>query len=57
MEKEEIEKKKEEEIVIRCPSCGVQNRLKTLKFETNPKCGKCGAVLIEMREFGESPES
>jgi len=48
--------KEDEEMVIRCPSCGVQNKLKTLKVEQNPKCGKCGAVLIEMREFGTSSE-
>jgi len=46
----------DEEIVIRCPSCGVQNKLTTLKLEQNPKCGKCGAVLIEMIEFGRSIE-
>ncbi len=51
---EDNEKKEDEEILIRCPSCGVQNKLKTSKLEQSPKCGKCGAVLIEMREFGQS---
>jgi len=51
---EEDEKKEDEEIVIRCLSCGVQNKLKTEELEKSPKCGKCGAVLIEMREFGQS---
>jgi uncharacterized paraquat-inducible protein A len=46
--------KEDEEIVIRCPSCGVQNKLKTVRLEQGPRCGRCGAVLIEMREFGSS---
>jgi uncharacterized paraquat-inducible protein A len=51
---EDNNKSDDEEIFIRCPSCGVQNRLKTIRLEQSPKCGKCGTVLIEMREFGQS---
>jgi ribosomal protein L44E len=46
----------DEAIVIRCLSCGVQNKVKTAGLEKVPKCGKCGAVLIEMREFGKATE-
>ena len=53
---EDNENKEDEEIVIRCPRCGVQNRLKASKLEQSPKCGKCGAVLIEMRDSGRSSE-
>ncbi len=48
--------KENEEMLIRCLSCGVQNKLKALMLQQSPKCGKCGAVLIEMREFGKSSE-
>jgi predicted Zn-ribbon and HTH transcriptional regulator len=50
------DEKEDEEIVIRCPSCGVQNKRRTLRVEQSSRCGKCGAVLIEMREFGKSSE-
>jgi uncharacterized C2H2 Zn-finger protein len=53
---EDKRKKEDEEIVIRCPRCGVQNRLKASRLEQSPKCGKCGALLIEMRDSGRFSE-
>ena len=53
---EDNHNKEDEEVVIRCPSCGVQNKLKAIKLEQSPKCGKCGVVLIEMKEFGQPSE-
>lgn len=53
---EEDKTTEDEAIVIRCLSCGVQNKVKSAGLERIPKCGKCGAVLIEMREFGKATE-
>lgn len=53
---ENDDKKGDEEVIIRCLTCGVQNKLSSSKLEQGPKCGKCGAVLIEMREFGQTSE-
>lgn len=34
-----------ENIIIKCNSCGVKNRIPSSKTGDNPKCGKCGNPL------------
>ncbi len=35
--------------IIRCPSCGVKNRVPRSKMDLKPKCGKCGTPLLPAR--------
>ncbi len=36
----------EEDMVVLCPSCGINNRLKTSSLEMKPRCGKCKTRLF-----------
>lgn len=33
------------EVIIKCPGCGVKNRIPADKQHLRPKCGRCGRVL------------
>ena len=40
------EKKEQESVVIACSSCGAKNRVPKARFNSMPKCGRCGMFLI-----------
>ncbi len=42
-----------ENIIIKCPSCGVKNRVPLDKMSLGPKCGRCKAPLPDVS--GNSP--
>jgi len=42
-----------ENIIIKCPSCGVKNRVPLNKMSLGPKCGRCKAPLSNVS--GNSP--
>ena len=38
--------------IIRCPSCGVKNRVPVDKLSLGPRCGRCKTLLPYHRESG-----
>ncbi len=41
----------DETLIIRCPECGVKNRVPGNRMNDRPRCGRCGAPLsLESRE-------
>ncbi|MBA4396066.1 MAG: thiol reductase thioredoxin [Syntrophus sp. (in: bacteria)] len=39
-------------MIIRCLSCGTKNRMPEDRINASPKCGKCGAPLVNRSEPG-----
>jgi thioredoxin 2 len=37
----------QDKVVIVCASCGTANRVPTVRLGEDPKCGKCGAPLLD----------
>jgi thioredoxin 2 len=36
-----------ERLMLACPSCLTANRVPTARLDEHPKCGKCGALLLD----------
>lgn len=37
-----------EEIIIRCLDCGTKNRIPKERKNDRPRCGRCGALLVNI---------
>ena len=35
-----------EAVMVKCPTCGLDNRVRRLAVSVYPKCGRCGAALL-----------
>jgi thioredoxin 2 len=42
-------------VIIRCPHCGVKNRIPAAKIKFGSRCGKCGASLQSKEEKRRQP--
>lgn len=42
---------------IACPACLSENRVPAERLEENPKCGKCGALLLEGKPIALTEQS
>jgi thioredoxin 2 len=42
-------------VIIRCPQCGVRNRIPAAGTKSGSRCGKCGASLQSDMEKGRQP--
>lgn len=42
--------------IVTCPSCGAKNRIPAAKRHLTPKCGRCGAFLVEAGNEGQVVE-
>src|SRR5258706_1493365 len=42
-----VDTQTQDKVLIACASCGTANRVPSARLEEDPKCGKCGAPLLD----------